>query len=113
MSYHGNISLYDYEKILPDLEKTFIEPPQNATTNIGTKVKIYCTPPEGNPPATLSWIYMLGKTTKLVEEDDRFKIRKDWLVINNTQIVDSGFYQCVANNGYFKRTHSAYLYVGE
>ena len=100
-------------KMLPDLEKDFIQTPQNVTTSIGTKVKIYCTPPEGNPPATLSWIHMLGNAMTPVEENDRVKIRKDWLVINNTEIADSGFYQCVANNGYFKRTHSAYLNVGE
>ena len=98
-----------------DLEETFIKPPQNVSLNSSGifKAKIYCTAPQGYPNATLSWKRILSNGTIVpVVQDDRVKIRREWLSINNAQINDTGFYQCVANNTYCERiSHRAYLGV--
>lgn len=97
-----------------DLEEDFQRLPKNQsvvlndTHSINThsiKVKINCIPPEGDPTPTVSWRHRLSNGTIVtVGEDDRFKIRLEWLAINNVQFDDIGFYQCVANNGYYERS---------
>ena len=99
-----------------DLEENFVTSPSNVTVNSSdsNKTRIYCTAPEGYPAATLSWRRLLTNDTIVtivpVVQDDRIKIRRQWLTINAPQANDTGFYQCVANNSYYERTsHFVYL----
>ena len=105
--YHGNISSTDLEEHFntSPSNKTVI---LNSTTSNNNKVRLYCIVPEGYPVATSSWRRILSNATTLttvpVVQDDRVKIRREWLTINDPEVTDSGFYQCVANNGYYERT---------
>ena len=111
MSYHSNITCTSAITTLSstDLEENFVTSPSNVTIPVNSdgstnKTRIYCTAPKGWPAATLSWRRRLYNGTIVpVVQDERIKIRKEWLTFNTPQATDAGFYQCVADNGYYER----------
>ena len=100
-----------------DLEEQFLEQPVNKSLTLNetheTKIRIDCIPPEGYPMVTVSWIRRLSNGTMVpVKEDNRIAIRLKWLTIKPAWVNDTGFYQCVASNGYYERSsHFAYISV--
>ena len=100
-----------------DLEEKFLEQPVNKSLTLNethdTKIIIDCIAPEGYPMVTVSWIRQLSNgEIVLVEEDDRITIRLKWLTVKAAWVNDTGFYQCVASNGYYERSsHFAYINV--
>ena len=100
--------MYCYNIVPTDLEEDFERLPKNQSVVLNDthsiKVKINCIPPEGDPTPTVSWRHRFYNGTIVsVSEDERFKIRMEWLAISNVQSIDGGYYQCVANNGYYER----------
>ena len=90
-----------------DLEKVFVEVSGNISAVRGDIIRIPCEPPVGIPPVdVLSWLH----DSKPIKEDDRIILRHRKLTISEAEVGDSGFYQCVANNGNFVRT-SGQFYV--
>ena len=100
-----------------DLEEQFLSQPINLSLMLNdthdTKIRIDCIPPEGYPMVTVSWIRQLSNGMMVpVEEDDRISIRLKWLTIKAAWVNDTGFYQCVASNGYYERpSHFVYINV--
>ena len=86
--------------VLTDLEKTFVYVSGNITAVIGNAIHIPCKPPVGIPPVDkLSWLH----DGQMVQEDNRTILRHRNLTIRQAEVGDSGFYQCVADNGLFER----------
>lgn len=92
---------------ISDLEKTFVNVSSNVTVVVGHPLRIPCEPPVGIPPVNkLSWLHNDNE----VQGDNRTMLRHRKLSIIPAEIGDTGFYQCVADNGYFVRT-SVKFYV--
>lgn len=100
--------------ISTDLEERFTKAPHNITHQLNgsnnTEIRIACIPPNGYPLVTVSWKRRLDNGTIIpVQEVGRIKI-KEGLKISNVQVDDTGFYQCVASNGYYERL-SDFVYL--
>uniref|UniRef100_A0A7N4P8L9 Receptor tyrosine kinase like orphan receptor 1 n=1 Tax=Sarcophilus harrisii TaxID=9305 RepID=A0A7N4P8L9_SARHA len=78
---------------------TLDEPMNNITTSLGQTADLYCKV-SGNPPPTIRWF---KNDAPVVQEPRRISFRAtnygSRLRIRNLDTTDTGYFQCVANNG--------------